>query len=142
MMREEKFRVTSGHYWLLVGATTTPSPDAPEVAAQCEKCNSALAQAAMMALTIAEGIYCGHCGRLRRGPVLTPFERLAEAAEQLLAEYGVTEPGAGSDNQNGPEGLALDALYGAWNQYMRAKHSQPDAVFEPEGKVGENENGI
>jgi hypothetical protein len=135
MMREEKFRVTSGHYWLLVGATTTPSPDAPEVAAQCEKCNSALAQAAMMALTIAEGIYCGHCGRLCRGPVLTPLERLAEAAEHLLAEYGVTEPGAGVDNHEGPAGVALDALYGAWNQYMRAKHGTPDAVFEPEGKV-------
>jgi hypothetical protein len=29
--------------------------------------------------------------------------------------------------------VALDALYGAWNQYMRAKHGTPDAVFEPEG---------
>jgi hypothetical protein len=133
MMPEEKFRVTSGHYWLLVGATTAPSPDAPEVAAQCEKCNSALAYAAMMALTISEGIYCGYCGHLRRGPVLTPVERLAEAAELLLAEYGVTEPGAGADNHEGPAGAALDALYGAWNQYMRAKHGTPDAVFEPEG---------
>jgi hypothetical protein len=86
-----------------------------------------------MALTIT-GIYCGYCGHLRRGSVLTPFERFAEAAEQLLAEYGVTEPGAGVENHEGPAGVALDALYGAWNQYMRAKHGTPDAVFEPEGK--------
>jgi hypothetical protein len=65
--------------------------------------------------------------------VLTPFERLAEAAEHLLAEYGVTEPGAGVDIHEGPAGVALDALYGAWNDYMRAKHGTPDAVFEPEG---------
>jgi hypothetical protein len=132
-MREEKFRVTSGYYWLLVGATTSPSPHAPEVVAGCKECNSALAQAASMALTITEGIYCGHCGHLRRGPVLSPFERLAEAAEHLLAEYGVTELGAGVDNHEGPAGVALDALYGAWNEYMRAKHGTPNAVFEPEG---------
>ena len=132
-MREEKFGLTSGHCWLLVGATTSPSPHAPEVVAGCKECNSALAQAARMALTITEGIYCGYCGHLRRGPVLTPFERLAEAAEHLLAEYGVTEPGAGVDNHEGPAGVALDAPYGAWNEYMRAKHGTPRAVFEPEG---------
>jgi hypothetical protein len=131
---EERFRLTFLPTWLLVGATDRPFSDAAEVInGGCDKCNKALAQAATMPGFEIEGIYCGHCGRLRRGPVLTPFERLAEAAEHLLAEYGATEPGAGADNHEGPAGAALDALYGAWNQYMRAMHGTPDAVFEPEG---------
>jgi hypothetical protein len=132
----EQSRMTTGNYWLLVGATAPPPPDAPEVAnGGCHECNSALALGAPLSVVrSAAGLFCGHCGRLHRGPVLTPPERLAEAAEHLLAEYGVTEPGAGADNHEGPAGVALDALYGAWNQYMRAKHGTPDAVFEPEGK--------
>ena len=144
-MREEKFRVTSGPYWLRVGPTHCPLPDAAEVInGGCEKCNKALAQAATMPGREIEGMHCGYCGHLRRGPVLTPFERLAEAAEHLLAEYGVTEPGAGVDNHEGSAGAALDALYGAWNEYMRAKHGTPDAVFGPEGVAERraNENGI
>jgi len=58
---------------------------------------------------------------------------LASAAEHLLAELGVTEPGAGQDNHEIPVGGMMDALYTAWNNYMRAKHGQPDAIFEPEG---------
>ncbi len=60
-------------------------------------------------------------------------EALATAAEHLLAELGVTEPGAGRDNHEPPAGALMDALYAAWNQYMRARHSEPDAIFEPEG---------
>ena len=59
---------------------------------------------------------------------------LATAAEQLLAELGVTEPGAGRDNHELPAGALMDALYAAWNNYMRARYSKPDAIFEPEGR--------
>jgi hypothetical protein len=59
---------------------------------------------------------------------------LALAAEHLLAELGVTEPGAGQDNHEMPVAGMMDALYTAWNNYMRAKHGQADAIFEPEGE--------
>ena len=134
---KEKFRLIGGNEpsWLVVGRALPPLPEEPEVInGGCKECNAALALAAAKGFAITEGVCCGHCGHLRRGPVLTPFERLAEAAEHLLAEYGVTEPGAGADNHEGPAGAALDALYAAWNEYMRAKHGTPDAVFEPEGK--------
>lgn len=61
-------------------------------------------------------------------------EGLALAAERLLAELGVTEPGAGQDNHEMPVAGMMDALYTAWNNYMRAKHGQADAIFEPEGE--------
>jgi hypothetical protein len=59
---------------------------------------------------------------------------LALAAERLLAELGVTEPGAGEDNHETPAATLMDNLYEAWNNYMRAKHGQADAIFEPEGE--------
>ncbi len=61
------------------------------------------------------------------------IERLALAAEHLLAELGVTEHGAGQSNHEMPVAGMMDALYTAWNNYMRAKHGQADAIFEPEG---------
>lgn len=61
-------------------------------------------------------------------------EQLALAAERLLAELGVTEPGAGEDNHETPAATLMDKLYEAWNNYMRARHGQADAIFEPEGE--------
>lgn len=63
-------------------------------------------------------------------------EPLALSAERLLAELGVTEPGAGDANHEMPVATLMDKLYEAWNNYMRAKHGQPEAIFEPEGELG------
>lgn len=57
------------------------------------------------------------------------------AVENLLAEFGATEPGAGAANHEAPAGHILDALYEAWNNEMRNAHGNPDAIFEPEGKL-------
>jgi hypothetical protein len=56
------------------------------------------------------------------------------AVEHLLAEMGVTEPGAGAANHEAPAGELLDAVYAAWNQAMRDEHNDQDAIFEPEGR--------
>lgn len=66
--------------------------------------------------------------------VADTVEPLALSAERLLAELGVTEPGAGEDNHEMPVAGLMDKLYEAWNNYMRAKHGQADAIFEPEGE--------
>ena len=66
--------------------------------------------------------------------VADTVEPLALSAERLLAELGVTEPRAGEDNHEMPVAGLMDKLYEAWNNYMRAKHGQADAIFEPEGE--------
>ena len=60
---------------------------------------------------------------------------VAAAAEGVLAELGVTEPGAGAENHEDPAGILLDHLYDTWNCWMRIWNNTPDAVMEPEGKV-------
>ena len=127
----ERYRLT-GSGWILVGATVPPDVSQAELNdSGCEKCRYAAAHAAHTPFALAS-IYCAHCGQLRRAPS-TRADRLAMAAEQLLAEFGVTEPGAGLDNHEMPAAALLDSLYTAWNDYMRAKHGQPEAIFEPEG---------
>lgn len=99
---KEKVRLIEGNEpsWLVVGRVLPPLPEEPEVInGGCDECNAALALAAAKGFVVTGGVCCGHCGYLRRGPVLTLFERLAEAAEHLLAEYGVTEP------RRGPSGM-------------------------------------
>jgi hypothetical protein len=58
---------------------------------------------------------------------------LMTAVEHLLAEMGVTEPGAGAANHEAPAGELMDKLYDAWNGELRRRHGEPDAIFEPEG---------
>lgn len=60
---------------------------------------------------------------------------LMTAVEHLLAEMGVTEPGAGEANHEAPAGELLDNLYTAWNQAMRDQHNDQNAIFEPEGRL-------
>jgi hypothetical protein len=61
------------------------------------------------------------------------MNELMTAVEHLLAEMGVTEPGAGAANHEAPAGELMDKLYDAWNAELRRRHGQPDAIFEPEG---------
>jgi hypothetical protein len=62
------------------------------------------------------------------------MNELMTAVEHLLAELGITEPGAGAANHEAPAGELMDALYTAWNDELRRQHSDPEAIFEPDGK--------
>lgn len=57
------------------------------------------------------------------------------AVEGVLAELGVTEPGAAmrNDNHEAPAAILLDYLYDCWNAAMREISETPDAVVEPRG---------
>ena len=62
------------------------------------------------------------------------MNELMIAVEHLLAELGVTAPGAGTANHEAPAGELMDAVYEAWNAELRRQHDDPEAIFEPEGK--------
>jgi hypothetical protein len=59
---------------------------------------------------------------------------LMTAVEHVLAEMGVTQPEAGTENHEAPLGELLNALYDAWNAELRLQHNDREAIFEPEGK--------
>lgn len=66
----EKYRITPGGCWLLVGATVPPDPDVPEVVNQgCALCDKALDSLSMEQVMAVKGVHCIYCGQIRRSTV-------------------------------------------------------------------------
>lgn len=112
-------------------ASAAIPPHTPEEARKAAELLAGKANRALMAGWNADRVR--ECWAL---PGHSTMHSLVSAVEGLLAEMGVTEPGAARRNGDieEPAAILFDHLYDCWNQVMREVNNVPDAVMYPEGR--------